>query len=350
MKQQLCTALALSILVALLFSCGDDDGKNVYDPEDEDYIYGPKGGEVTVADSTSFVYGTKVVILPGELDHLRSFWIEDAYGTAPAPPNGFIPWPGQRSVFQLNTGGDKPYDLTMNFYFPVKGMAVDSGEVACAFAYNRELAKWTLVLPDSTKGGVLAARTTYREFWMWGKIVVDRVAKEYLIQVVDQRFGQGTWSAMETRIAEIYTKPDVQALQATCPSLIHFRDGFLEVSKQDYRNQLLTYQTLIAGCGTCDVLSDQFLTDAITYMENKIKIQWYSLLTDSYGTGGDIVSLIMLWKMIDLCEEIDALPCDYKCVTETCGGAFWADFAGFYLTWLCQDLITIGLKHGWIGC
>jgi len=59
------------------------------------------------------------------------------------------------------------------------------------------------------------------------------------------------------------------------------------------------------------VLSDQFLTDAVTYLENKINIQWYSLLTESYGTGGDVVTLIMLWKLIDQCEETDALPCGY---------------------------------------
>jgi len=32
------------------------------------------------------------------------------------------------------------------------------------------------------------------------------------------------------------------------------------------------------------------------------------------------------------------------------GRAFWADFTGHYFARLCQDLITIGLAHGWIGC
>ncbi len=32
------------------------------------------------------------------------------------------------------------------------------------------------------------------------------------------------------------------------------------------------------------------------------------MLTDSYRTGGDVVTIIMLWMMIDLCEEIDACP------------------------------------------
>ncbi|OPZ72399.1 MAG: hypothetical protein BWY83_00666 [bacterium ADurb.Bin478] len=32
------------------------------------------------------------------------------------------------------------------------------------------------------------------------------------------------------------------------------------------------------SCGTCDVLSDRFLTNAITYLENQI--QWCCLLTD----------------------------------------------------------------------
>jgi len=75
---------------------------------------------------------------------------------------------------------------------------------------------------------------------------------------------------------------------------------------------------------------------AIAY--NQAQARWYSLLTNSYGTGGDVVTLIMLWKMIDLCEEIDALPRDCKCVTEKVGGDPWISKSKAALTKICSHL------------
>lgn len=65
------------------------------------------------------------------------------------------------------------------------------------------------MLSDRMKGGVLVARTTYHELWMYGTIVVDQMAMEYLFQLVDQHCGQGIWSAMEARIARICARSEV---------------------------------------------------------------------------------------------------------------------------------------------
>jgi len=340
----------LILAAAFLLSCKDDSSKKEYDLEDEDYIYGPKGGEITAGDSTRTYYGTRIVIQPGALDNLRSFWIEDAYGLTPYTPAGFIQWQDRRTVLSLNTGYDPPYNLLMNFYFPVAGMKVEAGEIACIFAYDKEPDKWTLVLPDSMNKGVLAATATYHRYWMYGKIVLDQVEKQYLIAAVNQQYGSGTWEAMSARIAEIYNKPEVRSLKANCRSLISFRDGFLNAMTQTYQTRLAGFQVQFSACGSCDLLSDQFFDEAMTYFKNRLQFEWYKLLANSYGKGGDVVELIMLWKMIDLCEENRALACDYRCVTEKGGLAFWTDFTGYHMTGLLQRLITLSLAQGWIKC
>lgn len=340
----------LLILSATLLLCCRDDSKKKYDPEDEDYIYGPRGGEIIASDSTRTFYGTRIVIQPGALDHLRSFWIEDAYGLTPFAPAGFIQWQDRRTVLSLNTGYDPPYDLLMNFYFPVAGMQVDTGEIACIFAYDKEPDRWTLVLPDSMNDGVLAATATYHRFWMYGKIVLDQVEKYYLIEAVNQRYGGGTCEAISARIAEIYNNPEFRSLKANCRSLISFRDGFLEAMKQTYRTRLAGFQPQFSACGSCDPLSDRFFDQALTYLKNRLQFEWYKLLSNSYGKGGDVVELIMLWKMIDLCKENKALACDYRCVTEKAGLAFWTDLAGYHMVVLFQELITLSLAQGWIKC
>lgn len=75
---------------------------------------------------------------------------------------------------------------------------------------------------------------------------------------------------------------------------------------------------------------------AIAY--NQVQARWRNLLTGLNGTGGDVVTLIMLWKMIDLCEEIDALPRECKCVTEKVGGDPWISKSKAALTKICSHL------------
>jgi hypothetical protein len=325
---------------------------------------GPEGGELKVTDPGSDVYGVRIVIPPGALDSVRSLTIEEAYGVGPSLPPGFIAYPDLRAIFQLATGGDKPYDLGLEFYLPVQGMTIGPGQIACAFAYDERVGKWGIVLPDTIDGSTMTFKTTYRERWMWGKIVVDAVAVEYLVPVVEEKYGVETWRAIVERVNEFYNQPEVQNLQPNCASLITLRDNFLESMKQGFRQRLETFQTQFGDCvtykssgvsGTCDVLSEEFFSEALTYLKDKLEIEFIEILMgggpiDALLSGPGFMDCLLLLRMIKLYEEINSLGCAYECVTAKGGLDFWIDFAAYYASKLSQAMITMAINEEWVPC
>ena len=322
---------------------------------------GPEGGELRVTDPDSDVYGVRIVIPPAALDSVRSLTIEEAYGLGPSLRPGFVAYPDLRAIFQLATGGDKPYDLSLDFHLPVQGMTIGSGEIACAFAYDERTLKWGIVLPDAVDGTTMTFKTTYREMWMWGKIVVKDVEVEDLIPVVEGKYGVETLAAIADRIREFYNQPEVQNLQTDCTSLATFRDTFLEPMKQDFRQQLETFQAQFGecaicrpsgGCATCDVLSEEFFREALIYLKDRLQIEFIELLMggsvmDPLLTGASITDVLLLLQWMKLWEEIYSLDCAYECVTNIGGLDFWIDFAAYYICGISQAVISMAIDEGW---
>lgn len=350
--------LALLLLFPeLLASCGGggSDGDDEASQPTE-LAVGPEGGELAVKPSDP-AYGFKVVIPPGSLAERRTITL-DGYRTAFAPtrPNkGFIA--RERGVAGLRTRGATPYGLPMTVYAPLGAMTAAAGEIVGLFGYDSSAAQWHLMAPDAVSrdtagAGMLSVRTTWHDFFAWGKVVMTDLPVDYLRQVVDARYGTGTSAVAAAELARITALAEFRQLHPNRASLVAFRNGFLEVFKQGQKAWLLDAEKKLGGCGLCEVLSDRFLDDAMTYAGNLIRIKWWSFFVDPFDLGSDPGELfvnVMLWvHLINLYAENEHFACNYKCVTETCGGTFWQVFTGYWLAVICQELIDTAVANNWV--
>ncbi|MBL8348280.1 MAG: hypothetical protein JNN03_22825 [Rubrivivax sp.] len=337
--------LALLLLFPQLWSCGGGG-----DSSPPDSSVGPEGGELAV-DPNDPAYGFKVVIPAGALTERRSIVI-DGFQTAYSPTlpsTGFHRYAG--GVVGLRTGGPTPYDLAMTVHAPLGSMAIAAGELACLFGYVAAADKWQLLAPDLfTRDAAGSARmsvaTTYHDYFAWGKIVMSEVPEVYLRQVVDAKFGAGISAAATAELARIAARSEFGQLSPNRTSLLAFRNGFLELFKRGQAAYLLDAQTKLGACGTqCDVLSDQFLNDAMTYAGNLIRIKWWTFFV---GDIESIVDVLMWIHLINLYAANERFPCNYKCVTETCGATFWQVYSGYWFAVICQELIDTAIANGWV--
>ena len=321
---------------------------------------GPAGGELSINTPGSCASGTRILIPPGALDVVgderRSFSIvnDPDYGLAPSLPPGFIPYPNQFNPcgFSLETGGDLPYNVGMYFYLPVQGMTIGPGEIPCAFAYDERGSKWHIVLPESVDGSTMTVKASYRRVWKWGKMALKDVPEEYLVQVIEEKYGADTWMTILARIDE-FKNLNGQQVERNCASLINLRDGFLEDWKQAFRQRLLEYQPQFAVCGTCDVLSEQFSEDIKTYISNRLEVEMWELLemwADSMGGRGVLAKLYCEFKILEAWWEIRHLGCSPTCVSDVGGVDFWVDYASYYVGVFGQQLINLAIEIGWVTC
>lgn len=349
--------LALLLLFPELISCGGGGGDDGDASPSTEAVIGPEGGELAVPSSDP-AHGFKVVIPPGALAERRTITL-DGYRTAYAPTRpspGFIGREG--GVAGLRTRGVTPYGLPMTVHAPLGSMATAAGELACLFGYQAAADQWHLMSPDAVArdafgAGTLTLQTTYHDYFAWGKVVLTDIGETYLRQVVDARFGGGTSAAAAAELARITARAEFSQLSPNRASLLRLRNGFLEVLKVAQRAYLLDAQARLAACGgaNCDVLSDRFLDDAMTYAGNLIKIKWWSMFVgpDLGGNVGELLVNVLLWvKLINLYAENESFPCNYQCVTETCGGEFWVVYTGYWFAVICQELIDTAIANGWV--
>lgn len=347
--------LALLLLFPQLWSCGGGGGDSKAPAEAS---IGPEGGELSVNPGDP-AYGFKFVIPAGALTERRTFAL-DGYQTAYAPT---LPKPGfhrrDGSVVGLRTRGSTPYGLPMTVHAPLAGTTLAAGELACLFGYAAAADAWHMMAPDAVardagSPAAIAVTTTYHDFFAWGKAVMTELPEAYLRQVVDAKFGGGTSAAAAAALAAIAARSEFSQLSPNRTSLLRLRNGFLEVFKQGQRAYLLDAQARLAACGgaQCDVLSDRFLDDAMTYAGNLIRIKWWSLFVgpDLGGNLGELLVNVLLWvNLINLYAENESFPCNYKCVTDTCGGTFWQVYAGYWFAVIGQELIDTAIANGWVS-
>ncbi len=348
--------LALLLLFPELLSCGGGGGGG----DDEasqptEAAVGPEGGELAVKPSDP-AYGFRVVIPAGALAERRTITL-DGYRTAYAPtrPNkGFIACEG--GVAGLRTRGATPYGVPMTVHAPLGAMTAAAGEIVGLFGYASAADEWHLMAPDAVSrdtagAAVLSVRTTWHDFFAWGKVVMTEIPTDYLRQVVDARYGTGTSAAAAAELARITALAEFRQLHPHRDSLLALRNGFLEVFKQGQAAWLRDAEKKLGGCGLCEVLSDRFLDDAMTYAGNLIRIKWWSFFVgpDLGDNVGELLVNVMLWvHLINLYAENERFACNYKCVTDTCGGTFWQVFTGYWFAVICQELIDTAIANNWV--
>lgn len=345
--------LALLLLFPQLWSCGG--GGDGASPPAETSI-GPEGGELA-ANPGDPAYGFKLAIPAGALTERRTFAL-DGY-LAAYPPT--LPRPGfygnAGGVVGLRTRGATPYGLPVSVQAPLGATTAGAGELACLFGYKASADEWHLMAPDavtrdSTGAATMAVTTTYHDYFAWGKVVMTEVPEAYLRQVVDAKFGGGISAAAAAELAAITARSEFSQVRPTRSSLLALRNGFLEVFKQGQAAWLLEAQKKLFPCGPsiftvrCNVLSERFLDNALTYAGNLIKIKWWSFFVD--GPPENVVDFLLWIKLINLYAENENFPCDFKCVTETCGPNFWQVYAGYWFAVMCQELIDTAIANGWV--
>ncbi len=346
--------LALLLLFPALWSCGGGGDSSGPPPETS---IGPEGGDLA-ANLGDPAYGFKLSIPAGALAERRTFMLDGFQNAYPPtlPKPGFYRRAG--GVVGVRTRGSTPYGLPVTVRAPLGTTALAAGELACLFGYNASADAWHLMAPDAVTrdangAATIAVTTTYHDFFAWGKVVMTEVSEVYLRQVVDAKFGGGISAAAAAELAAIAARSEFSQLSPNRASLLRFRNGFLEAFKLGQRAYLLDEQARLAACGgaACDVLSDRFLDDAMTYAGNLLRIKWWTFLVDfpdPRDPGEFFVNYMMLIHLINLYAENENFPCNFKCVTETCGPNFWQVYAGYWFAVICQELIDTAIANGWV--
>ncbi len=313
------------LVVLFLMACGDDGGgpgSSVLVCEGDD-IYGPAGGVVEVTDPGSLFYGLRIVIPAGALDECRSLYVDD--GFVSDLPQGCSGYPSYQAQFDLSTGGDKPYDLELEFQFPVTGMTIGPDEHPCAFGYDNRTQEWNVIMPDEYDGSTMTVRTTYLDMWMWGKINRESIETDLLIGAVQEKYGEEAWNSALSGIAEAINVMHTLCVDQSCSTWTRMRDVDLPGLIDQQVIVLESFQSEVAQCGACDLFSDEFGTELSSYLLAKVTILT-SDLWDIYTGGGagylpwlGEIDFMMWVNRIIAYTFIESQACDFDCITDEVG-------------------------------
>ena len=322
---------------------------------DGEHQYGPAGGTIEITDPSSQLYGLRVVIPAGALDQCRTFNVTDWY--VAWFPTGCIFYPRYDTQFTLGTAGEKPFGLELEFYFPMTGVVIESGESPCAFGYDIRTEKWNVIMPDSYDGTTMMVRTTYHEYWGWGKIDLDAVSSENLIGAMKETYGEEAWNSAIGGIIEAVDVLYTLYVDKTCQTWTRMRDVDLPNLIQTQRNILSSYQSQIGQCGACDLFSEEFGLDLSKYILANIVI----LATDLWDLfTGDMVGCLPFLSDVDFLMSverfiaisfIESLECDYPCVTEKLGLGVYTTYALHYVYMITHYIVTLAIGGDfWVYC
>lgn len=345
--------------LSALLGCGsgnDFDLSSGWSMPDNSVTIGAAGGEASVKDSSSPIYGAKVVVPAGALTQNRSFEMDEKFFRYPLP-DGFIPYPSKDGCFELIVSGEKPYGLNLTISFPVKGMTVAANEKPSAIVYDSRVSKWIILTPDYIDANTMTVATTYRDYWMWGKMNLDKIDTDYLIGAVKERYGEAMWYSAIDSIATAINTLNTLRVDRTCQTWTTLRDTTLPNLITNEKTILLDYQSKLgSSCGTCDLFSTQFGFELSKYLLARtviISADIWDLLTSGRAgylpVLGDIDLLIDLERFIALCF-IESQQCQYSCVTQKLGLPVYAHYTIHYTYLIAELFAVILLDDGWIPC
>ncbi len=346
---------SLILSLSILFSCGGGDDLDLssgWTMPDNSVTIGASGGEVSETDSSSPIYGAKVTVPAGALTQDRSFEIDEKFFRYPLP-DGFIPYPSSNACFELIVSGEKPYGLNLTISFPVKGMTVADNEKACAIVYDSRAGKWIILTPDSIDTNTMTIATTYRDYWMWGKMNLDVIDREYVIGAAKERYGENVWNSAVDSIATAINELNKLRIDKTCSTWTESRNKLRNELIPHERDILEQYQIQLGNtCGACDLLSAEFGFELTNYTAAKIAILSHDIW--ELMTGGkagylpvvsDIDFLFDLEKFVAL-AFIESQKCQYDCVSKNLGLAVYAHYSIYYTYMIAHLFVTIVIEEG----
>lgn len=345
--------------LSTLLSCGGGDDVDLdsgWSMPDNSVTIGAAGGEVSEKDSSSAIYGAKVVVPAGALTENRSFEMDEKFFRYPLP-DGFTPYPSKDACFELIVSGDKPQGLNLTISFPVKGMTVAANEKPSAIVYDSSVSKWIILTPDHIDADTMTVSTTYRDYWMWGKMDLDKIDTDYLIGAVKERYGEAMWTSVIDSIATAVNTLNTLRVDRTCQTWTTLRDTTLPNLINQEKTILLDYQSKLgSSCGACDLFSAQFgfeLSKYIVAQSVILSADIWNLLTSGKAgflpVLGDIDMLINMERFIAVLF-IESQQCQYSCVTQTLGLPVYAHYTIHYVYLIAELFVVIALDDGWISC
>jgi hypothetical protein len=238
-------------------------------------------------------------------------------------------------------------------------LTINEGESPCAFGYDRRTERWHLILPDSVVGGTMVARTTYHDYWTWGKINLDNVSSENLIGAMKTKLGEHTWDSVIGGITEAIEVLETLYVDRTCPTWSRVRDEDLPPLIQAKKDLLVSYQSRIGQCGTCDLFSLDFGLDLSQYVLAKIVI----LTSDLWDLfTGDMAGFLPFLDKVDFGIAVEryiaisfiehqAKYCDYTCATNELGLSVYSTYALHHVYMVTHYMVSLAIDGDfWVTC
>lgn len=341
-----------------LSACG---GGDITPPEDDcigEGLFGPEGGTIEVTDPGNVFYGLRIVIPKGALNECRAMSVDDSF--IKDLPNGCLAYPHWSTHARLAAGGgEQPYDAELEFYFPVSGIIAEEGESLCAFGYDRRTGEWIIILPDRIEGNTMMVKTTYLDYWTWGKIDLDGVSTENLVEAARKKYGDHTWDSVISGISEAVGILETLYVDQSCPTWTRVRDVDLPALIQARRDLLISYQSDIGQCGTCDLFSLDFGLDLSKYILAKTVILAANLWDVFFGQWAGFMPFLSNVEFGIAVERFIAISfienqakfCDYSCVTDELGLSVYSTYAVYHVYLVTHYIISLAIDNGyWVVC
>ena len=186
---------------------------------------------------------------------------------------------------------------------------------------------------------------------------LDVVSAYNLIGAMKEKYGEETWNSVISGIAEAIDVLETLYVDRTCQTWTRMRDVDLPDLIQTQENILLSYQSQIGQCGTCDLFSEEFGLDLSEYIMAKIAILTSDLW--SLFTGGrvgylpflsDIDFFMRLERLIAI-SFIESQACDYSCVTKELGLGVYEAYAMHHVYMVTQLMVALAIDGDfWVTC
>ncbi|MCP4571146.1 MAG: hypothetical protein GY838_02215 [bacterium] len=351
------------VILALisLSACGGDDEPGSPGGGDDDAcigegLTGPEGGTVEVSDPGNFTDGLRIVVSAGSFDVCRSLYVDEHAwaGVAPAGCFAYTRWDDQ---FNLGSGYPKPYGAELEIHFPVAGMVVEEGETPCAFGKDIDTEDWLVILPDSYDGATMTVTTTFHDYWTWGKIDLDAVSTEHLTGAMEEQYGDALWNTIEGGIIEAIQVLYTLYIDRSCATWTRVRDVDLPALIEARRGELVSYQSQIAACGTCELFSLDFGLDLSGYLVARVVILAADLWDLFFGDWagympflGNVEFGVHLQRYIAV-SFIENQECSYPCVTQELGLGVYSTYATYHVYLVTHTIVGLAISNGfWVAC
>ncbi len=295
-------------------------------------MIGPEGGvmEVTAAVESA-INGVKVEIPEGALLSCRTLYISDQL-VYPIPrlPVGFKPFSRDRFVFNIETSGSPPVSMPVQMSIPIGEIYVASGEILSAFYYDNAKGKWQIALPEEISNDKMVINTTYQEKWSWGTVALAEVDDiETLEYLLEEELGRQNWSEVREAITEFINMVRGEDFDLNCTDLDVLNNHFIQLRDEAIPLLERFQQDLGDKCGSCNVLSDNFLTELGEYIELRMKIFIAEIFegVELSNTLADLLyKMCMSATISELWEQIESAPCNYQCLMDNSLGMWIPQF------------------------